>query len=146
MLISQPRINGNIVPSRTFMDRQQTNSFLLILSSEPNTPLGIVTQVNVTATLASHNAEVKKLVVFSLTVTTDQKTLSKDKESGEKSREKDDEMKIWQILLITLAILFITFLVILGVSRRYCRGRGPKTTQSTMQMSTLNDVIANTKT
>ena len=100
------------------MDHQQNNSFLLILSSEPNTPLGIVTQVNVTATPASHNAEVKKFVVFSLTVTTDQNTLSKNKESGEKSREKDDEMKNWQILLITLAILFIT----------------------------LNDVIVNTKT
>ena len=146
MLTSQPRINGNIVPSRTFMDHQQTNSFLLILSSEPNTPLGIVTQVNITATPASQNADVKTLVVFSLTVTIDRNTSSKDKESGEKSREKDDGMKIWQILLITLAILFITFLVILGVSRRYCRGRGPKTTQSTMQMSTLNDVIANTKT
>ena len=146
MLTSQPRINGNIVPSRTFMDHQQTNSFLLILSSEPNTPLGIVTQVNITATPASQNADVKTLVIFSLTVTIDRNTSSKDKESGEKSREKDDGMKIWQILLITLAILFITFLVILGVSRRYCRGRGPKTTQSTMQMSTLNDVIANTKT
>ena len=154
MLTSEPRINGNIEPSPTFMDHQQTTSFLLILSSEPNTPLCIVTQVNITATPASQNADVKKLVVFSLTVTIDRKTSSKDKESGEKSREKGDEMKKWQILLIfgtaTLAILLITFLVILGVSRRYCRRGRPE--NHTVNNANINlghepdDVIASTYT
>ena len=153
MLTSQPRINGNVEPSPIFMD-QQTTSFILILSSEPNTPLGIFTQVNITATPASQNADVKTLVVFSLTVTIDRKTSSKDKESGEKSREKDDGMKKWQILLIfgtaTLAILLITFLVILGVSRRYCR-RG-RTENYTVNNANINlghepdDVIASTYT
>ena len=154
MLTSQPRINGNIEPSPTFMDHQQTTSFLLILSSEPNTPLGIVTQVNITATPASQNADVEKLVVFSLTVTIDRKTSSKDNELGEKSREKGDEMKKWQILLIfgtaTLAVLLITFLVILGVSRRYCRRRRPETHTVNNANTNLghepDDVIASTYT
>ena len=154
MLTSQPRINGNIEPSPTFMDHQQTTSFLLILSSEPNTPLGIVTQVNITATPASQNADVKTLVVFSLTVTIDRNTSSKDKESGEKSREKDNGMKKWQILLIfgtaTLVILLITFLVILGVNRRYCRRGRPE--NPTVNNANINlghepdDVIASTYT
>ena len=127
VLTSHPLITGSVQPSRAVLETNQTISLLLILTSQPDASLGTVTQVNVTATPASRDADVKQLDVLSLTLKIDREPPSKDEESGKQDPEKDNHLKKWQVILIismaTIAILLVTLLVILGVNRGYCCGR-----------------------
>ena len=92
------------------------------MTSQGDTSPGTVTQVNVTATPASHNAAIRQLGIFSLTITTDLKLLVKNddlKISEDKGKEK--RLAKWQLGLIigavTFSILLITALVICRVNR-----------------------------
>jgi len=127
VLSNQSSITGRVQPSLVSLETTQTALCLLILTSQGDASRGTVTQVNVTATPASHNAENKQLGIFSLTVTTDRKLLVKNDELENKDLGKGKRLEKWQISLIigavTLSILLVTVLVICGVDRE-CKKRG----------------------
>ncbi|KAJ7382672.1 hypothetical protein OS493_033730 [Desmophyllum pertusum] len=86
VLANQSSITGSVQPSPVALETKQTISCQLILTSESDASPGAVTQINVTATSASHNADVKELIVFSLTVTTDRKPTLKEKEKRKRKK------------------------------------------------------------
>ena len=126
-------------------------SCLLILTSQLDTSPGTVTQVNVTATPASHNADIKQLNIFSLAVTIGRKPpFKKDDLENEDLKEKGLEK--WQVILIiggvTFSVLLFTFLLIFRINlgskkrakKRMNRNLG---TRNQHQHHNFDEVIAN---
>ena len=131
----------------------QTTPCLLILTSQGDTSPGTVTQVNVTATPASHNTAIRQLGIFSLTITTDLKLPVKN-DDLENSENSGNEKRLakWQLGLIigavTFSILLITVLVICRVNRD-SKKRGERRINGNYggrnqpQRDNLDDVIVN---
>lgn len=94
----------------------QTISFLLNLTSQPETPPGTVTQVNVTATPASHNADVKELQVFSLTVTIERRSLGTTE-----GLENENKFAVWKIAVISASsgMLFLLSIALVVFKMRH---------------------------
>lgn len=110
-----------VQPSIVSLETTQKALCLLILTSQHDAPPGTVTQVNVTATPASYNADIKQLDIFSLTVTTDRKLRVKNDDLEDEDLGKEKRLEKWQLSLIIFAVTFfiflITILVICLVSR-----------------------------
>ena len=70
VISNQSSITGRVQPYSVSLETKQTTPCLLILTSHGNASPGTVTQVNVTATPASHNADITWLGILSLMVTT----------------------------------------------------------------------------
>jgi len=121
VLSNQSSITGRVQPSSVSLETKQTTPCLLILTSQGDASPGTVTQVNVTATPASHNADIKQLTVFSLTVTTDRKPPVKNDDLENEDLDKENKTEKWQLGLIigavTVSIFLVTVLVICGVNR-----------------------------
>ena len=83
----------------------QTISCLLILTSQPEAPPGTVTQVNITVTPASHNADVKELQVFSLTVTVESRGLGTTEDL-----KNENKFAVWKIVVISASSGLLLFL------------------------------------
>lgn len=110
-----------VQPSIVSLETTQKALCLLILTSQQDASPGSVTQVNVTATPASYNADIKQLDIFSLTVTTDRKLRVKNEDLENEDLGKEKRLEKWQLSLIIFAVTFfiflITILVICLVSR-----------------------------
>lgn len=144
-------ITGRVQPSPVSLETNHTTSCLLILTSQLDTSPGTVTQVNVTATPASHNADIKQLNIFSLAVTIGRKPpFKKDDLENEDLKEKGLEK--WQVILIiggvTFSVLLFTVLVIFRINlgskkrakKRMNRNLG---TRNQHQHHSFDKVIAN---
>ena len=111
VLSSRFLISGVVEPPSVTLTTMQAISCLLNLTSQPETPPDTVTQVNVTATPASHNAVVKEVQLFSLTVTVKRTGLG----TGEalKNENKLAVWKtVWKIFLISASSCVLLILVI----------------------------------
>ena len=121
VLSHQSSITGRVQPSPVSIESKQTTPCLLILTSQDDASPGTVTQVNVTATPASHNADIRQLSIFSLTVTTVRKFPVKKDDLENEDSGKEKGLEKWKFSLImgavTFSILLITFLVICKVDR-----------------------------
>jgi len=126
VLFNQSSITGRVHPSSVSLETKQTAPCLLILTSQQDASPGTVTQVDVTATMASHNADIKQLTVFSLTVTTDRKLPVTNDNLENEGLDNDDKTKKWHLGLIIGAVVFsiflVTVLIICGVDRRSKEG------------------------
>ena len=109
---------------------------------------GTVMEVNVTATPASHNADIKQLTIFSLTVTIDRKPPVKKDDLENEDLQKENWPEKWQLGLIIGALTFSTLLVALIViclldrdsRKRMNRNRGAG---NQVQRDNLDGVIVN---
>ena len=123
VLSSRFLISGVVEPPSVTLTTMQAISCLLNLTSQPETPPDTVTQVNVTATPASHNADVKEVQLFSLTVTGKRTGLGTGE--GLKNENKLAVWKtVWKIFLISasscvLLILVIALVVLIIRQRSY---------------------------
>jgi len=121
VLSNQSSITGRVQPSSVSLETKQTTPCLLLLTSQQDASPGTVTQVNVTATPASHNADIKQLTVFSLTVTTDPKSPVTNDDLENEELDKENKTEKWHLGLIigavTFSIFLIAYLVICGVNR-----------------------------
>ena len=121
MLSNQSSITGRVQPSSVSLETKQTTPCLLLLTSQRDASPGTVTQVNVTATPASHNADIKQLSVFSLTVTTDRNLPVTNDDLENEELDKENKTGKWHLSLIigavTFSIFLVTVLVIFGVNR-----------------------------
>lgn len=80
---------------------------MLILTSQPETPSSTVTQINVTASPASHNAHEKELLLFSSIVTVDRRSQTKTE-----YLQNENELAIWHVVLISVSTSMLVLLVI----------------------------------
>lgn len=152
VLANQSSITGSVQPSPVSLEPNHTTSCLLILTSQPDASPGTVTEVNVTATSASHNTDIKQLTIFSLTVTTGRKPPFKKEDLENEDLEKENGLEKWQVILIigavTFSILLFTVLVIFGINLG-SRRRANKHTNSNRgtrnhpQLHDFDEVIAN---
>ena len=121
VLSNQSSITGRVQLSPVSIELKQTTPCLLILSSQDDASPGTVTQVNVTATPASHNADIRQLGIFSLTVTTVRRFPVKKDDLENEDSGKEKGLEKWQLSLIvgvvTISILLIIALVICKVDR-----------------------------
>ena len=121
MLSNQSSITGRVQPSSVSLEAEQTAPCLLLLTSQQDASSGTVTQVNVTATPASHNADIKQLTVFSLTVTTHRELPVENDDLKSEDLGMEEKLEKWQLGLIigavTLSILLLAVVVICGVNR-----------------------------
>ena len=150
MLSNQTSINGTVQPSPVPLKAMQSTYCLLILMSDPDSPPDTVTQINVTATPVSHNADVKHLQVFSLTVAVDRRLPSKTEDL-----EKDSKLATWHIVIIAMVAVLCSLLLVLLVILLVYRmkhsswiprkpaennsNRGPTTSQ--LQLNKFEEVI-----
>ena len=120
VLSNQLSITGRVQPSSVSFETKQTTPCLLVLTSQGDASPGTVTQVNVTATPASHNADINHLSIFSLTVTTDGKLPVKNNDLENEDLGKEKKLEKWQLSSIigavTFTILLVTILLICGVN------------------------------
>jgi len=107
VISNQSSIKGDVQPSSVFLKTSQTTSCLLILTSQQNATPNTVTQINVTATPASHHGNIKALKVFSLTVIVTHGARQKSEES-----QKENTLEIWHVVLITVSIAAIIVIVL----------------------------------
>ena len=79
---------------------------LLILTSQGNASPGTVTQVNVTMSQPhlSHNADIKRLDILSLTVTTGGKLPVKNNDLENKDFGNEKKLERWQLSVIIGAV------------------------------------------
>ena len=94
---------------------------MLILTSQQNATLNTVTQINVTATPASHHGDIKALNVFSLTVIVTPGARQKSEES-----QKENTLEIWHVVLITVSIAAILLFIVLVVCKMKHSSWSPK--------------------
>ena len=120
-LSNQSSITGRVHPSSVSLETKQTAPCLLLLTSQDDASPGTVTQVNVTATPASHNADIRHLSIFSLIVTTDGKLPVKNNDLENEDLGKEKKLEKWQLSSIigavTFTILLVTILLICRVNR-----------------------------
>lgn len=100
-------IKGVLRPATVTLKTTQATSCLLILTSNLEATPGIVTQVNVAATSVSRNAQDKKVLLLSLTVTVIGRGVSKTE-----YLQNERKLAVWHVVLISIS----TFVVILLVA------------------------------
>ena len=151
-LSNQSSITGRVHPSSVSLETKQTTPCLLLLTSQDDASSGTVTQVNVTATPASHNADIRQLGIFSLIVTTDGKLPVKNDDLENKDLGKEKRLEKWQLSLIIGAVIFsillITVLVICRVNRdskkrAKVRVNGNHGDRNQLEPNNLDNVIVN---
>lgn len=89
----------------------QATTCLLILTSQADAPPNTVTQINVTATPASHNADTRELQVLSLIVTLAQEA------SRKKDLQKETRLKVWHIALIAVVSCLLVIVAVVVACR-----------------------------
>jgi len=135
VLSNQSSISGRVHPSSVSLETKQTAPCLLILTSQQDASPGTITQVNVTATPASHNADIKQLTVFSLTVTTDRKPPVSNDDLENEDLDNDNKTGKWQLSLIIGAVTFSIFLVTVLV---ICRVRNRRSKEWAIRRTKSN--------
>ena len=97
----------------------QPTSCLLILTCQSDAIVSTVTQVNVTAALASRNTDVKHLQVFSLIITIDRRLL--DRKANLISVKNNRQLKVWQAVSIAVSVFLLALVVfaLLVFRRKY---------------------------
>lgn len=97
----------------------QPTSCLLILTCQSDAIVGTVTQVNVTAALASCNTDVKHLQVFSLIITIDRRLL--DRKENLITVKNNRQLKVWQAVSIAVSVFLLALVVfaLLVFRRKY---------------------------
>lgn len=133
-------IKGVVQPAAVTLKAMQATTCLLILTSQADAPPNTVTQINVTATPASHNADTKELQVLSLIVTLAQEA------SREKDLPKKTRLKVWHIPLIAVVsclLIIVAVVVACRVKRCSCWGRKPaeSKTKSRPQEITIDHAL-----
>lgn len=117
MLTNQSSLDGNVEPSHVFLKTMQATSCLLILTSQSDAATKTVTQVNVTATLASRSTGVRQFQVFSIIVKVDGSPhKTEDSDSGNR------RLKTLYVVLIATAVFIL--LITLVSALVYCQKRG----------------------
>lgn len=139
-----------VEPSIVSLQTTQKALCLLILTSQQDASPGTVTQVNVTATPASYNANIKQLDIFSLTVTTDRKLPVKNDDLEDEDLGKEKRLERWQLSLIISAVTFLIFLITILViclvsraSKRRAMRRRNKNHGNQHQFDNFDNVIVN---
>lgn len=139
-----------VQPSIVSLETTQKAPCLLILTSQQDASPGTVTQVNVTATPASHNADIKQLDIFSLTVTTDRKRPVKNDDLEDEDLGKEKWLEKWQLGLIIFAVTFLIFLITILViclvsrdSKKRAMRRRNKNHGNQHQFDNFDNVIVN---
>ena len=117
MLTNQSSLDGNVEPSHVFLKTMQATSCLLILMSQSDAATKTVTQVNVTATLASRSTGVRQFQVLSIIVKVDGSPhKTEDSNSGNR------RLKTLYVVLIATAVFIL--LITLVSALVYCQKRG----------------------
>ena len=117
VLTNQSLLDGNVEPSHVFLKTMQSTSCLLILTSQSHAATKTVTQVNVTATLASRSTGVRQFQVFSIIVKVDGSPhKTEDSDSGNR------RLKTLYVVLIATAVFIL--LITLVSALVYCQKRG----------------------
>lgn len=150
VLSNQSSITGRVQPSSVSLETKETTSCQLILSSQQDASPGTVTQVNVTATPASHNVDIKQLGIFSLTITTYRKLPVKNDDLEISDVAKEKKLENWQLGLIIFGVIFSVLLVLVIVIcvvyrnpiKRAAKYMNPnKGTGKQLQLDTFDDAI-----
>ena len=104
----------------------QPTSCLLILTCQSDAIVSTVTEVNVTAALASRNIDVKHLQVFSLIITIDRRYLHRKENLIPVKNNR--QLKVWHAVLIAVSVFLLVLVVfaLLVFRRKY--GSPPKIT------------------
>lgn len=117
VLTNQSLLDGNVEPSHVFLRTMQSTSCLLILTSQSDAATKTVTQVNVTATLASRSTGVRQFQVFSIIVKVDGSPhKTEDSDSGNR------RLKTLYVVLIAIAVFILLITLISALV--YCQKRG----------------------
>ncbi|XP_068697149.1 von Willebrand factor A domain-containing protein 7-like [Montipora foliosa] len=102
VLSNQSTINGSVRPSSLALKQSQNVSCVLILTCDLETPATSVTHVNITAKSASHNAQDKELLLFSLTITVIPRSLFRVE-----YMHGENKLAIWHVALIIILVLVL---------------------------------------
>lgn len=149
VLSNQSSITGRVQPSSVSLETKQTTSCQLILSSQQDASPGTVTQVNVTATPASHNVDIKQLDIFSLTITTYRKLPVENDDLEISDVGKEKRLENWQLGLIIFGVTFSILVLVLVICVVYRNPIKRATkymnanhgTGKQLQLDTFDDVI-----
>ncbi|XP_068751662.1 von Willebrand factor A domain-containing protein 7-like [Montipora capricornis] len=116
VLSNHSSINGVVQPASVTLKAMQAISCLLNLTSQADARPKTVTQVNVTATPASRNADTKELQVVSLTITLEESAQEDPvKNDGQKQR-----LEMWHIAIIASGSGLLVIVAVVVACRRKC--------------------------